>query len=132
MAQNSINFANFTYVDDDGISWNKRGQSGGPASGVDGHAAPGANQAWRDRGRRQRARAVVFVDDTDVTGGRTPTFRTITAPIYTPTAFAAVVLNTTTVTVPVPGLATSVTYNARRKLAEKKIALGPSRPGLPD
>lgn len=131
MAQNSINFANFTYVDDDGISWNKRGEDGGPAAAVDGHTAPGANQAWRDRGRRQRARAVVYVDDTDVTGGRSPTFRKYRAIMYTAAAYAAVALGDS-ISVPVPGLATSVSYKARDKQGERKIRLGVSRPGLID
>jgi hypothetical protein len=132
MAQNSINFANSTYVDDGAVSWNKRGATGQAAAGIDGHAAPGAFPTWIERPRRNTTRKAIFIDDTDVTGGRVPTFRKYTAIIYTAAAYAALVVGTTTVSVPVPGLATSVTYNLRHTQAEKKETLGVSRPGLPD
>jgi hypothetical protein len=121
MAQNSINFAFFTYIDDDAVSWNKRGESGGAATAVDGHAAPGALDVWEDRGTRQKARKITYVDDTDVTGGRTPTGRTYSPIFYTAAAFAAVAKGDI-VAVPVPGAATSINYYARIKKAEKKAA----------
>lgn len=132
MAQNSINFANFTYVDDSGASWNKRGETGGAASLIDGNAAPGAHPTWIEKPRRNLVRRAIFIDDTDTTGGRVVTFRRYAPIIYTAAAYAALVIGTTTVTVPVPGLATAVTYNLRHTQAEKRETLGVSRPGLPD
>lgn len=119
MAQNSINFAYFTYIDDDGDTWDKRGESGGPATAVDGHAAPTGALVWEDRGTRQKARKIKYVDDTDVTGGRTPTGRGVRPIFYTAAAFAAVAKGDI-IAVPVPGAATSINYYARVKYGEKK------------
>jgi hypothetical protein len=117
MARNQKNFQNFLYVDDNGVSWTKRGEDGGAAAAVDGHAT-GTNAPTWINSSRMRTRKIIYQDPV--------TFRTIDPIFYTATAFGAVALGDI-VAVQVPGLATTVNYNAVKKLAEKQPARGTSR-----
>lgn len=119
MARNQKNFKLFTYVDDNGDSWNVRGESGGAASAVDGNAASdAANPTWWNNTRRNHVRHIVYQDPT--------TFRTIKPIFYTAAAYAAVALGST-LAVTVAGLATTVNYTAVKKVPEKQAgrASGP-------
>lgn len=111
MAGNEKNFAFFTYEDDDTVNWNLRGESGGAASAVDGHAAPNATQLLWHRTSRNQPRRIRYQEPT--------TGRTILPVFYTPAAFSAVVLGST-LAVQEPGSATTVDYTAVQKLGEKK------------
>jgi hypothetical protein len=117
MARNQKNFDNFLYVDDNGTSWTKRGESGGAATAVDGHATSTLAPTWIDSSR-MRVRRIVYVDPT--------TFRTIDPIFYTAAAFAAVDIGDT-LAVQVEGLATTVNYNADKKLGEKQPKRSTSR-----
>lgn len=117
MARNQKNFDNYLYVDDNGVSWTKRGEAGGAAAAVDGHATGTGAPTWIDSSR-MKVRRVVYQDPT--------TFRTIDPIIYTAAAFAAITLGST-LAVQVEGLATTVNYNATKKVAERQPARGPSR-----
>lgn len=117
MARNQKNFDNFLYVDDNAVSWTKRGETGGAATAVDGHATGTNDPTWIDS-KRMRVRRIVYQDPT--------TFRTIDPIFYTAAAYAAVSLGDI-VAVQVEGLATTVNYSANKKLAEKQPARGPSR-----
>lgn len=117
MAGNQKNFENFLYVDDNGVSWTKRGETGGAATSVDGHATGTLAPTWTD-GPRMSTRKVVYQEAV--------TFRTIHAIIYTAAAFAAVALGST-VTGAVAGMATAPTFVAIRKLGEKQGGRGPTR-----
>jgi hypothetical protein len=117
MARNQKNFDNFLYVDDNTVSWTKRGESGGDGSAVDGHATGTGAPTWIDSSR-MKVRRVIYQDPT--------TFRTVDPIIYTPTAFAAIALGAT-LAVPVEGLATTVNYTAIKKVAEKQPSRGVSR-----
>lgn len=119
MARNQKNFSYFTYLDDNGETWNVRGESGGAGTGVDGSTAftPGA-PVW---GRNTRRRHVRYVEATDAT-----TFRKIRFVVYTPTAFAAIA-GGDAISVQVPGLATNVGYNVSAKIPEKQPIAGASR-----
>jgi hypothetical protein len=117
MARNQKNFDNFLYVDDNGVSWTKRGESGGSATAVDGHAAGTNAPTWIDSSR-MLARRIIYQDPV--------TFRTVDPLFFTAAAFAAVALGTN-VAVSVEGLATTVNYAAIKKLAEKQPARGASR-----
>lgn len=117
MARNQKNFDNFLYTDDNAVDWTKRGESGGDASAVDGHATGTGAPTWIDSSR-MRVRRIIYQDPT--------TFRVVTPIIYTPTAFAAVDLGDT-LAVQVEGLATTVNYNAVKKVAEKQPSRGVSR-----
>lgn len=111
MARNQKNFKYFTYVDDDGVSWNKRGEDGGAGTAVDGHAAAVSSQpVWISR-PGNTVRTITYQDS--VTG------RTVRPIFYTNAAFAAVALGDI-VAVQVAGLATTVNYTATQKHAERK------------
>jgi hypothetical protein len=110
MARNQKNFNLFTYVDDNALTWNVRGEDGGAGSAVDGHApfTPGAPR-WERQSARQHIRHVIAQDPTS--------FRTIQFPVYTPTAYAAITIGQV-IGVDVAGLATPVDYDVTRKVAE--------------
>lgn len=117
MAQQK-NFQYYTYVDDNAVTWNKRGELDPARNAVDGSAAftPGA-PVWRDT-RSMRVRRAVFVDAT--------TFRTKSCIVYTPTAFAAIT-GSTTVSFIVEGNTTGVGYTLAQKLAEVQPVAKASR-----
>ena len=117
MARNQKNYDNFLYVDDSAVSWTKRGESGGDATAIDGHATGTGAPMWVD-GPRMRVRKIIFQDST--------TFRSVSPIFYTAAAFAAVDLGDT-LAVQVTGLATTVNYTAVKKLAEKQPSRGVSR-----
>ena len=117
MARNQKNFENFLYVDDNGVSWTKRGEIGGDATAVDGHATGTGAPTWID-GPRMRTRRIVYQDAT--------TFRTVIPLFYTAAAYAAVTLDDI-IAVQVEGLATTVNYAAVKKQAERQPSRGVSR-----
>jgi hypothetical protein len=117
MARNQKNFDNQLYTDDNAVDWTKRGEVGGAASAVDGHAAGTGAPTWIDS-KRMKVRRVIYQDPT--------TFRTIDPIIYTPTAFSAIGLGDV-VAVQVEGLATTVNYAAVKKVAERQPSRGVSR-----
>jgi hypothetical protein len=112
-------FALQTYVDDNGVSWNKRSTigTGSFASAVDGHAAAGAHPVWQDT-KRRRVRRIIYQDPT--------TFRTYTAVFFTAAAFALVALGDI-IAVEIPGEVAAVNYNAVEKVAEKQPGTRASR-----
>ena len=111
MARNQKNFKYFTYVDGGSVSWNKRGEDGGAAAAVDGHAAAVASQPVWEETKRNRVRKIQYMDST--------TGRSIFPIFYTAAAYNAVNLGDT-LAVQVAGLATTVNYTAVRKLEERK------------
>jgi len=117
MARNQKNFDNFLYTDDNAVDWTKRGESGGAATAVDGHATGTNAPVWIDSAR-MRVRRVIYQDPT--------TYRTINPIVYTPTAYAAIDLGDI-VAVQVEGLATTVNYTAVKKQAERQPFRGVSR-----
>lgn len=122
MARNQKNFQLFTYVDDNGTSWNKRGEDGGSATAVDGHAAFDPTQPTWEDSPRMKVRRIIYTDST--------TGRTVDPIFYTPTAYNAVALGDV-VAVQVAGLATTVNYAASKKLPEKQPSRKAARQ-LPD
>ena len=117
MARNQKNYQNFLYIDDNAVHWTKRGEDGGAAAAVDGHATRDGSPTWTDTAR-MRVRRVIYQDPT--------TFRTIDPIIYTPTAFAAIALGST-LAVQVAGLSTTVNYNAVKKVPERQPGRGGAR-----
>lgn len=117
MAQQK-NFQYYTYVDDSGTTWNKRGELDPARNAIDGSAAftPGA-PVWRDT-RSMRVRRAVLVDAT--------TFRTKSIIVYTPTAFSAIT-GSTSASFPVEGSGTSVLYTLSQKQAEVQPVAKASR-----
>lgn len=122
MAANQRNSDLFTYVDDNGTTWNKRGPIDTAINAIDGSAALTAGApVWTDSKSRQ-CRKAVFFDPT--------TFRTVRIPVYTAAAFAAIT-GATTLDVNVPGEVAAVTYSLSEKIAEKQRTAKTSR-NLPD
>lgn len=117
MARNQKNFDNFLYVDDNADEWTKRGESGGAATAVDGHATTLGARTWTDSSR-MKVRRIIYQDPT--------TFRTVNPIFYTQAAFAAVDLGDV-LAVQVEGLATTVNYTAIKKVAERQPSRGVSR-----
>lgn len=117
MARNQKNFQNFDYVDDNAVHWTKRGEDGGAAAAVDGHAPGAGAPSWID-GSRMKVRKVIYQD--------TVTFRTVAPVIYTAAAFAAIALGSV-VAVDVAGLGTTVPYTAIKKQGERQPSRGSSR-----
>lgn len=117
MAAEQKNFDNFLYVDDNGVSWTKRGESDAIRGAVDGHATGTGAPMWLDS-PRMRARRVIYTDAT--------TFRTKTILVYTAAAFAAIAL-ASTLNFKVEGNTATVAYTASKKLAEKQPARSASR-----
>jgi len=120
MAVEQINWSLYKYVDNNGVSWNKRGEKEAVRQAVDGSAAPGAFPNWGRSSTRHQARSITYVDGT--------TFRTKRVTFYTAAAFAAVVLGTDTLTFTIPGSATGVVYTASKKNDERspKATAGPN------
>jgi hypothetical protein len=117
MARNQKNFENFLYVDDNAVSWTKRGEIGGAATAVDGHASGDGHPTWIDSSR-MRVRRIIYQDPT--------TFRTVDPIFYTASAYNSVALGDI-VAVQVEGLATTVNYSAVKKNAERQPSRGVSR-----
>lgn len=119
---NQKNFEVFTYEDDNGDLWNKRGELDAAVNGIDGSAAltPG-EPVWLDTPRR-RTRKAVFYDP--------QTFRTKTITVYTPAAFAAIT-GATTLAVHLPGNVAPDVYSLSAKIAEKQPVAKTTRK-LPD
>jgi hypothetical protein len=119
MAASSRNTALHTYVDDNGMSWNKAGLDGASnfATAVDGHAAAGAHPVWINTKRRQ-ARTITYQDAT--------TLRTYRPIFYTAATFAAVAIGDI-IAVVIPGEVAAVNYAAIKKNPEKQPGSGASR-----
>lgn len=115
MAADQRNFQNYTYTDDNGVTWTKRGESDAARNAVDGNAAAAAHPTWRNS-PRMKARTITYQDST--------TFRTKSVIFYTAAAFAAVALGDI-IAFHVEGETTTVNYAAVKKNAEKQ----PSRAG---
>lgn len=110
MTADQRNMNLFTYVDDNGVSWNKRGEDASPAAAVDGHAAFGVHPNWGRDTPRHKVRRIIYMDPT--------TFRTKSPIFYTAAAFAAVALGDI-IAVHVPGNVAAVNYAAIKKVGEK-------------
>ncbi len=117
MAAVQKNFENFLYVDDNAVSWTKRGETGDGREAVDGHATGTNDPTWLDS-PRMRARAIVYQDPT--------TFRTKRVLFYTSAAFSAVALGDI-IAFKVENETVAVNYFAQKKLAEKQPSRTPAR-----
>lgn len=118
MAANQRNFDMFTYVDDDGVEWAKRGVVDAAINAIDG-SSPHAGQAvWLDSGKRKRTRKCVYYDPT--------TFRTVRFTVYTAGAYAAID-PTVHLNINVPGNTAAVVYDLAEKIAEKQPVAKTSR-----
>jgi hypothetical protein len=111
MAREAKNFGLFTYVDNNSVDWNKRGEVDAVRNAVDGSTAATGAPVWHE-GPRQRSRKVVYQDPT--------TFRTKTVVFYTASTWAAITLRSSTLSFYIEGDATAVVYTAVDKIGEKQ------------
>lgn len=119
MPADQKNFQLFTYVDNNGVSWNKRGELDAVRNAVDGSSAFGANPAWGRETPRHRVRKMLYQDPT--------TFRTKTVIMYTAAAAAAITLGTDTLAFHVEGETGTVAYTAIQLIDEKQPRAAGSR-----
>jgi hypothetical protein len=113
MAIDQKNFSLFTYVDNNAVSWNLRGEFETVRNAVDGSAVPGGHPPFIPSARHQ-PRKIRYRDAT--------TLRTKTLIFYTAAAFSAITLGSSTLTFPIEGTATTVVYTASKKIDEKNPA----------
>lgn len=111
MAADQKNFNLFTYVDDNGVSWNKRGEVDAARNAVDGNSAFGNHPNWGRESHRHSVRKIVYTDST--------TFRSKVAIFYTAAAYAAVALGDV-IAVHVEGETATVNYAASKKIPERQ------------
>jgi len=112
------NFQLYTYVDDAGQSWNKRGEVDGARGAVDGHAAFGAHPNWGTETRRHSVRKIIYQDAT--------TFRTKRVIFYTAAAYAAVALGDV-IAFTIESEVAAVNYAAIKKVPERQPAAAAAR-----
>ena len=118
MAQDSRNTSLFTYVDNDGNTWNARGEKQTAVNAIDGSTTLTAGAPVWINSKKRRTRKVIFEDPA--------TFRTKVVVVFTAAAFTAIT-GSTTLAVPVPGSATAVTYSLSQKIDEKQPIAKASR-----
>lgn len=123
MAIEQKNYGLFTYVDDNAVSWNLRGEKEAVRQAVDGSSASGGHPPFIPS-RRHRPRAITYTDLT--------TFRTKRVIFYTAAAFAAITPGTSTLTFVIEGSATGVVYTASKKHDEKNPSGTATSSGLPE
>lgn len=111
----------YRYVSDGGVNFGiMADQDWGNTVGSGLTTFNGADPAFGPQSRMHSVRKAVYRDPV--------TFRTVKHPVGTAAAFAAL---PTTISVPLPGTATAVTYNLAGRIPEKMRIPGPSR-NLPD
>src|SRR3954462_1108890 len=101
MAIEQRNFSLYTYLDDNAVSWNLRGEKEAVRNAVDGSTAAGGHPPFIPSARHQ-PRYVIYRDST--------TFRTKRVIMYTPTAYSAITVGSSTLTFVIEGTATGVVY----------------------
>src|ERR1700687_2311064 len=84
MVADQKNFQLFTYVDDNGVSWNMRGEQEAARNAVDGNTAFGNHPNWGRSSQRHSPRKIIYQDVT--------TFRTKSVKFYTSAAYNLVAL----------------------------------------
>jgi hypothetical protein len=113
MALNQKNLQTFTYVDNGGKSWNKRGVQDTAINAIDGSAPlNAANSVWPFESRRFHVRKAVFYDPA--------TFRTVRIIIYTQAAMTTILTTPPTLAVSVPSQVGPVNYSLRATIDEKQ------------
>jgi hypothetical protein len=105
------NFNYSAYLSDDGTTYALKADQDWINAAASGAASPSGHPAYGRATRRRHPRYAVYRDAT--------TFRTFKAPVFTPTAYAALTPGTSTITLNVPGLATGVSYQLVSRIAEQ-------------
>lgn len=112
MAGLADNFVYSDYVSDDGRTYSLRTISAWAAAAASGGTSSSTNPLYGRESRRRSVRKVRFIDAA-VPG------RSVTLPVFTPTAYAAITVGTTTFARGVRGEAAAVTFTADKKIPER-------------
>jgi hypothetical protein len=105
------NFDYFAYDSDDASSYCMRGDEDWGNAAASGGSACAGEPAYGRATTRRAPRYAIFRDPV--------TFRTFKGVVYTPAAYAALVVGTSTRTINVPGNVAAVTYTLVKKVAER-------------
>ena len=105
------NFDYFAYESDDATTYCLRADEDWGNNAASGGAACAGAPAYGRATSRRAPRKAIYRDP--------QTFRTFTEPVFTPTAYAALTVGTSTWAVNVPGLATTVSYTLVKKVPER-------------
>ncbi len=119
MPADQRNYNLFTYVDDSAASWNVRGEDSTILAAVNGATAFGGHPHWPRNSPRFHTRKARYVDAT--------TFRSKTIIVYTPTAFAALTVGSSTLALHVEGETATVTYTLAAKVPERQPSSAAAR-----
>lgn len=112
MAGAADNFVYSDYVSDDGNTYSVRTISTWASLALSGGTSTSAHTQYGRESKRRSVRKFRFVDAT-VPG------RFVTLPVFTPTAYAAGTVGTSTMTRSVRGVATAVTFTLDKKIPER-------------
>lgn len=111
MAADQRNFGYSQYLSDDGNTYCMKADATWIALGDSGGAACTTQANYGRRTNRRKPRLAIYVDPT--------TFRTVTEPVFTPTAYAALTVGSSAVAIHVPGETATVSYTLKSKVGEK-------------
>jgi len=106
-----LNYNYFRYTDDNANNWTLRSSEDWGENGASGGAAATGDPAYGRQTVRRAPRKAIYRDP--------QTFRTFTGPVFTPAAFAALTVGTSTYNVQVPGLVSPVAYTLVKKVPER-------------
>jgi hypothetical protein len=105
------NLGFFSYDSDDGTSYCIKGDALWGADGDSGGSACAGEPAYGAATTRRSPRYAIFRDPT--------TFRTFKSVVYTPAAYAALTIGTSTQLVTLPGSVTQQSYTLVKKVPER-------------
>lgn len=105
------NFDYFSYDSDDGTSYCLKGDEDWGNNAASGGSACAGEIAYGRATARRSPRYAIFREPT--------TFRTFRGVVYTPAAYAALTVGTTTYAVSLPGNAAPVNYTLVKKVPER-------------
>jgi hypothetical protein len=105
------NFDYFAYDSDDGTSYCMRGDEDWGGAAASGGTACAGEPAYGRATTRRSPRYAIYRDPA--------TFRTFRGVVYTPAAYAALTVGTSTRAINVPGNVAAVTYTLVKKVPER-------------
>jgi hypothetical protein len=111
MPADQRNFDYSAYLSDDGTTYALKADAAWIADSHSGSASAAGHPPYGRKTTRRSPRMAIFRDPT--------TFRTVTGPVFTPTAYAALVVGTTTRAIHVPGETATVTYTLVKLVPER-------------
>jgi trans-aconitate methyltransferase len=112
MPADQRNFNYSQYTDDNAVVWCIKADQNIISDTADFGGSACTGQPRFVHSRNHQPRKAIYQDAT--------TFRTVTAPVFTPTAYAALTEGTSTLAVHVPGNTATVSYTLVKKVSERR------------